>query len=707
RAEKLKELARAVYHGAMQPEPTGRRVPKKIRQALIRGLLPKKEDRFASMEALLTALQIEPERNTRTWFVVATALLIGAVGIGLTFKTREDPGAVCRTSQQKLSGVWDGERKRVIEKAFLATNKPFAKDAYKNLERTLDDYAEKWVAMRTDACLATRVRGEQSAELFDLRMQCLNHHLTDLHALTDILVQGGADIVEKSGLASRALAGFEGCADVDVLRAVVPPPKDEATRGKVEAIRRQLAEARALEWAGRFKDEATIMDKLTADVGQIKYRPIEAEVYALAARARHGMGSFKEAQSLAMNAIFAAEAGRHDELAADVWIRLATWQSALEGDELERARSSTGHASALVERMGGHDTLRADLDTARGNVEYEAGNYEKAREYYQAALATRERLLGPETTEVARTLENLAMVARYQGRHEEALTYSKRALALLEKNVGPQHPLVSKALTTIGLTLEAKGEFAEARKVHERALGITEKTHGLEHNNMAIGLMNLANAVGELGEADEAITLYTRALRIQEKNFGVGHAKTSNILQNIGATLESEQRHQDALPYFERALAIQEKAKGRDYVELCLPLSNMGMTLFYLKRYDEALASFNRALELARKTHGDKHPYIADALFGVGTVYLEQRQAAKGLPLLEEALIMRTTLDEDPLLIANSRYQLGRAFWESGKDKPHGLELVRKALESLQGGNPRSKRTVDEIETWLRTHTTH
>lgn len=706
-AENTKELARAVYHGAMQPEPPGRRVPKKIRQALMRGLLPKKEARYHSMDELLAALQIEPKRISWIWAAIAVTSIVILVGFGFMFKTREDPGAVCRTSKEKLIGIWDADRKRAISAAFLATDKPFAKEAHASVERTLDEYADKWMAMRTDACLATRVRGEQSQELFDLRMQCLNRRLTDLDALTDILVKGGADVVEKSGLASRALTGFEACANVEALRAVVPPPKDEATRAKVEAIRKQLAEAKALEWAGRFNDQLAIMEKLAADVGGIKYRPVEAEVFAGLARARHGTGSGKEAETLTMNAIFAAEAGRYDELAAEVWIRLATWQASLEGQELDRARTSTRHADALIERMEGNDSLRADLDVARGNIEYESGNYEQAREHYQAALATRERILGPEATEVARTLENLAMVARYQGRHDEALTYSKRALVLLEKNVGSNHPLVSKTLTTIGLTLEGRGDFAEARKMHERALTITDKTYGPEHNNMAVALTNLANTVGELGETDEAIALYTRALRIQEKNYGVGHAKTSNILQNIGATLEEVGRHQDALPYFEQALAIQIKSKGPDYVELCLPLSNMGATLASLKRYDEALEYFNRALNLARKAHGDKHPYIADALAGIGTVYIEQHQAAKALPLLEESLTMRITLDEDPLLIANVRYELGRAFWDSGKDKPHGLELVKEAQKSLQDSRSRAKGTAAEVDTWLRTHSLH
>lgn len=706
-AENLRELARVVYHGAMRPEPSGRRIPKKIRQALVRGLGPKKETRFASMDELLAAIQMDPVRNSWKWGVVAMTIVLSTLGIGFMFKTREDPGAVCRTSKDKLAGIWDDGRKRAISEAFSNNDKPYAKDAFTGVERALDEYTDKWVAMRTDACLATRVRGEQSGELLDLRMQCLANKLSELRAFTDILAKGGADTVEKSVYASQSLGNFDACANVETLRAVVPPPKDEATRTKVQALREQLAKARALELAGRYKEQLPIVEQAAAEVGQIKYRPVEAEVLMALAHARHQAGAQKEAETLAFNAIFAAEAGRHDEIAAKLWIRLASWESTLDGQELERARTSASHAGALLERMGGNELLGADLEIARGYIEYEAGNYDQAREHYKAALTIRERLLGPDHVDVATALENVAMTARYKGHYDEALTYSKRALVLLEKSFGPHHPRTSKTLTTIGLTLEGRGEFVEARKFHERALAITEKAYGRDHTNTAIALMNLANTVGEGGQNDEAIALYGRALGIQETLYGVGHLKTAQILQNIGATLTEVERFSDAITYFERALAITEKAKGSSYVELCLPLSNLGASLIQLKRFDEAIERFNRALDLARKTHGDKHPYIADALIGIGQANNERKQAIKAIPVLEEALAMRITLAEDPMLIAQAQHELGRALWDSGKDKPRAVDLVKEAQKGFAPMGARTKQLTAEVDTWLRTHTLH
>jgi len=705
--ENIKELARAVYHGEMRPEPAGKGIPKRIRQALIRGLGPKKEGRFASMNELLAAIQIEPARHVSTWAILATTLVVTAVGLGVFLKSREDPGAVCRTSKDKLAGIWDKERKRIISEAFLATKKPYAQDAFTGVERALDDYSEKWVNMRTDACLATRVRGEQSPELFDLRMACLNHKLTEVKAFTDVLAKGGSSTVEKSVSASQSLAGIEVCANAEALRAVVPPPKDEATQAKVQKLREIVAEVNALGLAGRYKDQLPLAEQAAADVGQIKYRPIEAEVFLALANTRHVNGAPKEAETLILNAIFAAEAGRHDELAFKAWLLFARWQSALEGHEIEQARQSASHAGALLERMGGNALLQADLDATWGHVEYEGGNYEKARERYDAALIGYEKLRGPEHHSVARLIENIASVARHQGRHEEALSKSRRALTLLEKALGPHHPWVSGALTAIGIALESRGEFVEAQKVHERALEINEKSYGPDHNNTAVALMNLANVLGENGKPDEAIAMYTRALGIQEKQYGVGHAKTANILMNIGATLTQVNRHEESVPYFERSLAIQEKSKGPDYIELCVPLSNLGGALVVLRRLDEAMEPFQRALNLARKVHGDKHPYIADALVGIGTLYNEKRQSLQAIPLLEEAMTMRISLDEDPVLVAEAKYQLGRAYWDSARNKLRAIGLVKEAQKVHQNNPARDKRNAVEIDAWLRKNAAH
>ena len=86
--------------------------------------------------------------------------------------------------------------------------------------------------MYEEACEATQIHGEQSAEVLDLRMSCLQERLGGLRALTDVFSEANGDVVENAVSAANALGSLDRCADVPLLRSVVRPPEDPATRGE-------------------------------------------------------------------------------------------------------------------------------------------------------------------------------------------------------------------------------------------------------------------------------------------------------------------------------------------------------------------------------------------------------------------------------------------------------------------------------------------
>ena len=59
---------------------------------------------------------------------------------------------------------------------------------------------------------------------------------------------------------------------------------------------------------------------------------------------------------------------------------------------------------------------------------------------YERALAIREKALGPDHPDVAKSLNNLALLYRAQGAYERAGPLYERALAIREKALGPDHP---------------------------------------------------------------------------------------------------------------------------------------------------------------------------------------------------------------------------------------------------------------------------
>src|SRR6185369_11033929 len=202
---------------------------------VVRGLAVDPDKRWPSMDALLAQLDRDPEARRRKLLVGAAAIAIAGAGAAVMVHTlRRDPEALCRTDERELAGVWDAARKDAVRAAFTKTAKPFAADVLASVTRTLDSYTARWRAMRTDACLATNARGTQSAELLDLRMECLGQRRDDVRALVDVLAAADADVVARATQAAGALPSLDGCADVDALRTPLRPPADPKTRVRAE-----------------------------------------------------------------------------------------------------------------------------------------------------------------------------------------------------------------------------------------------------------------------------------------------------------------------------------------------------------------------------------------------------------------------------------------------------------------------------------------
>src|SRR5262245_14747548 len=153
------------------------------------------------------------------------------------YRLFHDRPALCSGADLKLGGIWDPPRKASVKTAFLSTGLPYADHTWTSVERTLDDYGRRWVAMHTEVCEATRVRGEQSEEVLELRMMCLSQRLHEMKASTELFVGADKLVVEKAVRVAQGLSPLAECADVEALMNPLRPPKDPAKKAKIEEVR--------------------------------------------------------------------------------------------------------------------------------------------------------------------------------------------------------------------------------------------------------------------------------------------------------------------------------------------------------------------------------------------------------------------------------------------------------------------------------------
>jgi tetratricopeptide (TPR) repeat protein len=76
---------------------------------------------------------------------------------------------------------------------------------------------------------------------------------------------------------------------------------------------------------------------------------------------------------------------------------------------------------------------------------------------------------------------------------DTARLLNERALAIREKVLGPDHPDVAKSLDYLALLYACRGQYAQAESLYESSLAIREKTLGPEHPDAATSLENYAH----------------------------------------------------------------------------------------------------------------------------------------------------------------------------------------------------------------------
>jgi hypothetical protein len=367
----LQTILTRVVAGELAPLPAKHDVPAWLRRVLLRGLSVEPAARWPSMTALIAALEHDPARARRRWGALAgVTLLVGAAVVTLVRGPARSE-ALCGGGPARLAGAWEvpsaGARPRAeaVGAAFAATHVPGAGAQAQRVEAALDRYASAWLGMYRDACEATRVRGEQSAETLELRTTCLEQRRASLAALTDVLRMANGAVVAAAARAVDALPPLETCADIKVLRADVEQPRDAATRARVAELRQRLAAAKALDDTGQHARAVAEAEGLERDARALGYRPLLAEVLATTGRFQDGATA---ATSRLTEAALTALAVKRDDVAAQAGAGLVgIFGGAPHGRDEGQHWARFTHA--VLDRLGaGHDRLRASLARAESRM---------------------------------------------------------------------------------------------------------------------------------------------------------------------------------------------------------------------------------------------------------------------------------------------------------------------------------------------------
>lgn len=251
-----------------------------------------------------------------------------------------------------------------------------------------------------------------------------------------------------------------------------------------------------------------------------------------------------------------------------------------------------------------------------GNTHLSLGNYQEAKKYHDDALVIQMSAYGDEHIEVARILDDLGNTSMRLEDYSEAKECYERALRIKRGVYENEHIEMARTLSALGSTHRWLGNLIQAKECHEHALTIEISAYGDEHVKTAGTLHNLANVYVKLLNFDQARECYQRVLVIGIRTYGDRHINISVTLNNLGVIYGYLNNYVEAKEYLERALAIKIKAYGDDHVRVASTLAELGIVHVGLKNYDEAREHLERSLAIKIKAYGEEHIRVARAWVG-------------------------------------------------------------------------------------------
>ena len=641
----------AVGRGQVPAPPSDSQVPTRIHTVLRRGLRPSAEDRWPTMDALVSALEHDPARTRRRLAVVGglgLALAGGAFAAGRA--EISDVSLPCTGAAARLHGVWDATRRDTVQQAFANTKTPYATAASARVTRSLDTWTQAWQAEHTEACSATTIRGEQSEAVLDLRMSCLESQRGQVAAVVDVLEDADALVVERSHHAIDGLPQIADCTDPERLGMVMQLPDDAATREAAAKIDATLAKVHALETAGRYTLQFEASTDALERARALDFPPLLAEALAQQARAQLRTGDNKAALQLLHEAAVVATIARDDLLLAKVWTDLVR-NIGVEQSRHEDAQLWARYAEAALRRSGNATGGRVELAFALGTVLWAADNNEEALVHLREALAL-EEVRRPNGTLVASILSTIGNVEVRRGEPQRALEVFIRARALLRRAHGEMHPELGIANNSIGVAHYYLNDLAAAAEDYQRSYDILLAALGPDHPDLLFTLGNIGNIRREQGRLPEALATMMRVQQLVDKAFPAVHREAGTTAHNIGEVLRE-----------------------------------MG-------RADEALAYYRKALEIREQVHGVEGRYVANTLTGLAETLLDLGRHQQARPLLERALNIREASETQPRHIARTRFALARAL----RDIPDAGDRVRKLVLAARDGLPKDNGYSQEAQ---------
>lgn len=336
-----------------------------------------------------------------------------------------------------------------------------------------------------------------------------------------------------------------------------------------------------------------------------------------------------------------------------------------------RAAELLDGAVADRRRAGAAPAAQAETLYELGVVRRRQGELDHAEQLHEEALALRRSASAPDRWSIAESTNELGLIAWERGDYEAAERIHRETLELRRSIVAerddPELDLTA-SLNNLALALIRQGRPAEALPLLEELVDLRRRRFGPVHSRLAMALGNLALAYSQLGRHEESEAAYREALAQDRQLYGAEHPKFAADLVNLAACLANQERFDEAEPLTRRSLELRRDLLGPDHPDTLTSQSHLAFQLHALGRPAEAEELLRDAIDRRESGDGLDHPAAARDLRGLSRTVAARGALAEAETLARRALgLDRHLLGADHPRTAAGHLQLGAVLAEQGR----------------------------------------
>jgi tetratricopeptide (TPR) repeat protein len=256
------------------------------------------------------------------------------------------------------------------------------------------------------------------------------------------------------------------------------------------------------------------------------------------------------------------------------------------------------------------DSERTTVHKLLGSLCDQQELYVEAEQHYKKALDLIRTRWGPNATDTALSMQDLAQVYAHQNRYVDAETLLRAALKIYEKEVPAPYNINTKMMLQLANVYVLQGRYKEAEPLLKEAVAQDEARH-MNNDDLVTSLNDLGLFYFDRGQLDKAQEPLERALELQQKRYGPDSVKLVRALTLNGMLNQKRKQYQTAEQFFDRAYKITTTDMLPEHVSYRKILSRQTDLYSEENKWSQAYKFCDAMLKRDEKVLGAEHATVA------------------------------------------------------------------------------------------------